>query len=74
MPPYNSGIYIKKECAAPKKGNRLSLFIFSFHSYWFATGTPTFLIDLFKASTYDIWDITEHAEMSRDSLSDYHPS
>ena len=45
-----------------------------FGSYWFATGTPTFLIDLLKAGTYDIRDITEHAEMSRDSLSDYRPN
>ena len=45
-----------------------------FGSYWFATGTPTFLIDLLKAGTYDIRDITEHAEMSKDSLSDYRPN
>lgn len=48
-------------------------------SYWFATGTPTFLVDLFRDSDYDIdnlfsepksmADLTEMDEMRRDPVS-----
>ncbi|QSI05113.1 ATP-binding protein [Treponema pedis] len=44
-----------------------------FGYYWFATGTPTFLIDLLKGGDYDLRDITEEAEMSKESLFDYRP-
>ncbi len=48
-------------------------FSMDFGSYWFATGTPTFLIDLIKASDYDLRKITEEASLDANALFDYRP-
>ena len=41
-----------------------------FGSYWFATGTPTFLVELLKSSDYDLRDL-EGVELSADQFADY---
>ncbi len=45
-----------------------------FRSYWFATGTPTFLIELLQKSEYDLRNITEGAELTERDLFDYRPN
>ena len=42
-------------------------------SYWFATGTPTFLVQLLQKQTGNIRDILERAEMTENALQDYRP-
>ena len=45
-----------------------------FRSFWFATGTPTFLVrTLEKQKEICIRDILENAEMSENALQDYRP-
>ncbi|CEM62670.1 conserved hypothetical protein [Treponema phagedenis] len=45
-----------------------------FTKYWFATGTPTFLVNLLKQAEYDLRDVTERAELDKNALFDYRPS
>lgn len=45
----------------------------SFRDYWFATGTPTFLVQLLQRQTGNIRDILEDAEMTENALQDYRP-
>ncbi len=56
---------------ATKLYNPYSVLLFlskqSFSNYWFATGTPTFLINLLKAMDYPIQDF-EHVEVAEDDL------
>ncbi len=44
-----------------------------FRNYWFATGTPTFLIKLLKDADYDLRKITENASLDSNALFDYRP-
>ncbi len=44
-----------------------------FRNYWFATGTPTFLIKLLKDADYDLRKITEQAKLDSNALFDYRP-
>ena len=41
--------------------------------YWFATGTPTFLVQLLQQQTGNIREILEDAEMTENALQDYRP-
>ena len=45
----------------------------AFRDYWFATGTPTFLVQLLQEQTGNIRDILEGAEMTENALQDYRP-
>ena len=45
----------------------------AFRDYWFATGTPTFLVQLLQRQTGNIRDILENAEMTENALQDYRP-
>ena len=45
----------------------------AFRDYWFATGTPTFLVQLLQKQTGNIRDILEGAEMTENALQDYRP-
>ncbi len=42
-----------------------------FQAYWFATGTPTFLVRQLEKADYDIRDFTEGVEATAQILSDY---
>ncbi|MGF7109524.1 ATP-binding protein [Treponema pedis] len=42
-----------------------------FEDYWFATGTPTFLVNELKRADYNIPDLDGNVEMSSAFLSDY---
>ncbi|UTD11666.1 ATP-binding protein [Treponema denticola] len=42
-------------------------------SYWFSTGTPTFLVKALQKQDVFIRDILENAEMSENALQDYRP-
>uniref|UniRef100_UPI000467313D ATP-binding protein n=1 Tax=Treponema pedis TaxID=409322 RepID=UPI000467313D len=42
-----------------------------FEYYWFATGTPTFLVEALKQMHYNIPDLDGHVEMDAAGLSDY---
>ncbi len=42
-----------------------------FEDYWFATGTPTFLVNELKRENYNIPDLDGNVEMSSAFLSDY---
>ncbi len=44
-----------------------------FGSYWFETGTPTFLINKLTRSGCDIRDFEDGVKVSEDELKDYHP-
>ncbi len=50
-----------------------TFFGFQFRNYWFATGTPTFLIDLIKADDYDLRKIAEESSLDSNALFDYRP-
>ncbi len=50
-----------------------TFFGFQFRNYWFATGTPTFLIDLIKAGDYDLRKIGEESTLDSNALFDYRP-
>lgn len=41
-----------------------------FGNYWFATGTPTFLVELLKRTDYDLREL-EGVELSADQFADY---
>lgn len=41
-----------------------------FSSYWFATGTPTFLVELLEKSDYDLRDL-DGVELGQESFADY---
>lgn len=41
-----------------------------FASYWFSTGTPTFLVELLKRTDYDLRDL-EGVELAADQFADY---
>ena len=45
----------------------------AFRDYWFATGTPTFLVQLLQKQTGNIREILEDAEMTENALQDYRP-
>ncbi|MDD7409537.1 MAG: AAA family ATPase [Anaerovoracaceae bacterium] len=45
----------------------------NFGNYWFETGTPTFLINKLRASSYDAKDMLDGLRISERSLSDYRP-
>ncbi|WP_024465690.1 ATP-binding protein [Treponema pedis] len=45
-----------------------------FEYYWFATGTPTFLVESLKQMHYNIPDLDGHVEMDAAGLSDYRAS
>ncbi|WP_029410185.1 ATP-binding protein [Treponema pedis] len=45
-----------------------------FEYYWFATGTPTFLVEALKQMHYNIPDLDGHVEMDAAGLSDYRAS
>jgi Predicted AAA-ATPase/PD-(D/E)XK nuclease superfamily len=65
------GYLFTAEPDATKMYNPYSVLLFLtqkiFSNYWFATGTPTFLINLFKKHTYPIQDF-EQVEASRSEL------
>jgi len=42
-----------------------------FDTYWFATGTPTFLVNELQKNDYDVRDFTESVEATAQILSDY---
>ncbi|AGT44802.1 ATP-binding protein [Treponema pedis] len=42
-----------------------------FEYYWFATGTPTFLVNALKEANYNIPDLDGNVEMDASGLSDY---
>ena len=42
-------------------------------SYWFSTGTPTFLVQFLQKQTGNVREILEEAEMSESALQDYRP-
>lgn len=42
-----------------------------FGSYWFQTGTPTFLVDLLKKSDYDLRTLIEGVEVSSNAFTEY---
>lgn len=44
-----------------------------FGSYWFESGTPTFLINKLKASNYDIRNFTDEVKATESELKDYRP-
>ncbi|MEL3905706.1 MAG: AAA family ATPase [Treponema sp.] len=44
-----------------------------FGSYWFATGTPTFLVKSLLKQGGDVRELLEEAEMSESALQDYRP-
>lgn len=44
-----------------------------FRSFWFSTGTPTFLVKALQKQDVFIRDILEDAEMSENALQDYRP-
>lgn len=44
-----------------------------FRSFWFSTGTPTFLVKALQKQDVFIRDILENAEMSENALQDYRP-
>lgn len=43
----------------------------AFGSYWFQTGTPTFLVELLKESDYDLRTLINGVEASASSFSEY---
>lgn len=43
----------------------------SFDSYWFQTGTPTFLVELLKKSEYDLRTLINGVETDASSFSEY---
>lgn len=50
----------------------LNPFSFSrFGSYWFQTGTPTFLVELLKQSEYDLRTLIDGVEMKESAFSEY---
>lgn len=42
-----------------------------FGSYWFQTGTPTFLVELLKQSEYDLRTLIDGVEMKESAFSEY---
>jgi len=42
-------------------------------SYWFSTGTPTFLVQFLQKQTGNVREILEEAEMAESALQDYRP-
>lgn len=44
-----------------------------FGSYWFSTGTPTFLVKSLLKQSGDVRELLEEAEMSESALQDYRP-
>ena len=42
-----------------------------FGSYWFQTGTPTFLVELLKESDYDLRTLIDGIEASASSFMEY---
>ena len=44
-----------------------------FGSYWFESGTPTFLINKLKASRYDVRNFVNEVKVSETALKDYRP-
>jgi hypothetical protein len=42
-----------------------------FAYYWFATGTPTFLINLLKRADFDVRKLSDDVTIAADSISDY---
>lgn len=44
---------------------------FKFSSYWFATGTPTFLVELLKKSEYDLRILIDGVEAPASSFTEY---
>lgn len=42
-----------------------------FGSYWFQTGTPTFLVELLKQSEYDLRNLIDGVEMKESAFSEY---
>ena len=44
-----------------------------FGSYWFESGTPTFLINKLKASRYDVRNFVNEVKVSEAALKDYRP-
>ncbi|MGP1594560.1 MAG: AAA family ATPase [Treponema sp.] len=44
-----------------------------FRSFWFATGTPTFLVKSLQEQSEDVRELLEEAEMSESMLQDYRP-
>ena len=44
-----------------------------FGSYWFESGTPTFLINKLKSSGFDVRRFTEETKISESALKDYRP-
>ncbi|MCD8270003.1 MAG: ATP-binding protein [Parabacteroides sp.] len=50
----------------------LNILSFSrFGSYWFQTGTPTFLVELLKQSEYDLRTLIDGVEMKESAFSEY---
>ena len=45
----------------------------TFGSYWFESGTPTFLINKLKDSNYDIRNISDGVKIGESALKDYRP-
>lgn len=45
----------------------------TFGSYWFESGTPTFLINQLKESNYDIRNISDGLKIGESALKDYRP-
>jgi len=48
-----------------------SLQFSDFDSYWFQTGTPTYLVDLLKESNYDLRLLLDGIELSQSSFMEY---
>jgi hypothetical protein len=44
-----------------------------FHNYWYETGTPTFLVQMFKESNFEIPDLENGITVPINSLMDYRP-
>lgn len=42
-----------------------------FDSYWFQTGTPTFLVELLQHSDYDLRELIEGIEVKASGFSEY---
>ncbi|UTC67561.1 MULTISPECIES: ATP-binding protein [unclassified Treponema] len=69
---YDGYLFAKKGKAMYNPFSLLNVFAsLEFSSYWFATGTPTFLVEYLKKAYYNIPDIDGNIQLDEHGLNDY---